>query len=176
MEAPTPTSCVIALGSNLQDPMQQITSAIEHIKQLPQTTVVAISSWYQSQAIGPGEQPDYINGAIEISTALTPQTLLKQLQNIENKQQRVRSTRWGARTLDLDILLYGDRIIDEPDLTVPHPRMLERNFVLFPLHDIDPERRLPDGQPVAHHKNKLTDAGLQLVGGTSSPTMHGKLS
>ena len=163
MKALALNPCTIALGSNLQDPMQQVLQAIEHINQLPQTTVVTVSNWYQSKAVGPGEQADYINGAVEISTSLEPQALLKQLQSIEDKQQRVRSIRWGARTLDLDILLYGDRIVNEANLVIPHPRMLERNFVIYPLYDLNPERLLPDGQTITDCKNKLSNNGLCLV-------------
>jgi 2-amino-4-hydroxy-6-hydroxymethyldihydropteridine diphosphokinase len=171
MQVAKTTSCIIALGSNLADPVQQVQQAVAQIQQLPQTSVTTISNWYQSKAVGPGEQPDYINGAIEILTSLAPLTLLKHLQTIENDHQRVRTIRWGARTLDLDILLYGDCVINEPELSVPHPRMLERNFVIFPLYDLNPDRILPNGKSVHYYKNTLTDTGLHLVDGISSPTM-----
>jgi 2-amino-4-hydroxy-6-hydroxymethyldihydropteridine diphosphokinase len=164
-------NCVIALGSNLQNPMQQVQQALVHMAALPNTSILKVSRWYQSEAIGPGQQADYINGACQISTLLKPLDLLQQLQTIENTQQRVRSVRWGARTLDLDILLYGEQIIDEADLVVPHPRMLERNFVLYPLYDLNPDLVLPNGLSLRHCKEKLNSEGLRLVDDSSSPTM-----
>ena len=136
----------IALGSNLGDPQQQLQRAITAIYHLPDTDIMRISSAYRSSAVGPGDQPDYLNAVLRLETSLTPMGLLTALQEIENTQGRERSLRWGARTLDLDILLYDDQAIDTPRLSIPHPRMRERNFVLYPLQEIEPSNlMLPDG-------------------------------
>ena len=136
----------IALGSNLKDPLQQLQRAITAIQELPGSDLVRVSSAYLSAAVGPGDQPDYLNAVLRLETSLTPIDLLTALQAVENRQGRERNLRWGARTLDLDILLYDDQIIDTPKLVIPHPRMGERNFVLYPLQEIEPSNfMLPDG-------------------------------
>ncbi|MFV8782372.1 2-amino-4-hydroxy-6-hydroxymethyldihydropteridine diphosphokinase [Microbulbifer sp. SA54] len=143
------TRCFIGLGSNLEDPAGQLRSALSAIKALPRTTLVNCSSFYSSAPIGPGEQPDYVNAVAELDTQLEPLALLDGLQAIEQQHGRERSVRWGARTLDLDILLFGSETIDSPRLTVPHPRMAERNFVLEPLAELAPALELPDGNKLA---------------------------
>lgn len=141
------TRCYIALGSNLQQPLEQLRAAVITIGQLPQSRLVRVSSGYQSTAVGPGDQPDYLNAVLQLDTELPPLELLDVLQAIELQQGRVRELHWGARTLDLDILLYGDHLIDEPRLTIPHERMAQRNFVLYPLLEIGgPNLMLPDGR------------------------------
>lgn len=140
------TSCYIALGSNLEQPARQLQQALVALKDLPDSIVGPVSSFYRSAAVGPGEQPDYLNAVLQLDTALSPLTLLDALQDIETYQGRTRETRWGPRTLDLDILLYGDQVIDQPRLTVPHPALPQRNFVLYPLLEIsDPNLMLPSG-------------------------------
>ncbi len=156
-------TCFIALGSNLEQPLAQVNRAIEEMDELPGSTVTSVSPWYRSTAIGPGKQPDYINGVAELHSQEEPLTLLHQLQDIENRHQRQRQTRWAARTLDLDLLLYGDNIVNETALTVPHPRMLERNFVLYPLFDIAPALTLPDGSLLKDHRDRCTTQGLCLI-------------
>ena len=146
MAAQADTTAYIALGSNLDNPQQQVTTALAAIAQLPRCELVAQSPWYHSAAVGPGRQPDYINGVCAIQTRLQPLPLLHALQTIEQNQGRVRNERWGVRTLDLDILLYGDLKLDTEELQLPHPRMAERNFVLAPLVDIAGELSLPDGR------------------------------
>lgn len=141
--------CYVAIGSNLADPVAQALAAIETLQQLPDSQFVAVSSLYASKPMGPQSQPDYINAVICFDTKLAPIALLDALQHIENTQGRVRNERWGARTLDLDILLYADQVIDTPRLTVPHYGMKVREFVLYPLAEIEPELRLPDGESVA---------------------------
>ena len=126
----------IGLGSNLKNPLSQLKKAIENINQLETVTVNNVSSFYSSPPMGPQEQPDYINAVIELSTILEPESLLDALQNIEQEQGRVRKERWGARTLDLDILLYGNEIINNDRLIVPHSGIRERNFVLYPLREL----------------------------------------
>ena len=143
------TACYIGLGSNLQNPLQQVEQAITELDQIADSQLVAHSGWYQSSAVGPGQQPDYINGVAKLSTRLSPEALLAALQAIENRHQRQRTVRWGARTLDLDLLLFGDQEINTPTLTVPHPRIAERNFVLYPLAELDPKLVIPPDQPLA---------------------------
>ncbi|MEE8057677.1 MAG: 2-amino-4-hydroxy-6-hydroxymethyldihydropteridine diphosphokinase [Pseudomonadales bacterium] len=163
--------CFISLGSNLEQPLAQVNRAAEELASLPESALISLSPWYQSAAIGPGEQPDYINGVAELHSIKKPLELLVLLQDIETKHQRQRLERWGPRTLDLDLLLYGNEIITEPTLTIPHPRMLERNFVLLPLFDIAPELKLPDGTSLKLRRDQCSPDGLRLVDPHSSPTI-----
>lgn len=141
----TPT--YIALGSNLQAPERQLRLAAIALGRLPDSNIERLSSIYRSAPVGPGEQSDYLNAVICLTTTLTPTELLTALQHIEQEQGRERGERWGPRTLDLDLLLYGDLTIASATLTVPHPRMHERNFVLYPLLEIsDTTLTLPDGR------------------------------
>lgn len=128
--------CYLGLGSNLDDPVQQLLSASAEIASLEGVEVVKSSPLYSSQPVGPQDQPDFVNSVLRVQTCLSPLALLKQLQAIENQHGRMRLQRWGARTLDLDILLYGNQVINLPDLIVPHPEMTNRAFVLYPLADI----------------------------------------
>lgn len=126
----------IGLGSNLEDPVGQIRSARQNISDLEGVEEIAFSSLYGSPPMGPQDQPDYVNAVMAIRTRLPAIELLESLQRIEDRHGRVRKQRWGARTLDLDILLYGDRQIAEKDLVVPHVGMAERAFVLYPLREV----------------------------------------
>ncbi|WIO73783.1 2-amino-4-hydroxy-6-hydroxymethyldihydropteridine diphosphokinase [Porticoccaceae bacterium LTM1] len=135
----------LSLGSNLDNPRQQVEEALHAIAELPATDLLKVSPWYRTKAIGPGEQPDYVNGVCAIETDLSPLELLHALQSIELSQGRERNIRWGARTLDIDILLYDDQQISSDELEVPHPRMVDRNFVLIPLADIVHGLHMPDG-------------------------------
>ncbi len=135
----------IALGSNLNMPIQQLKLAIQAMADLPDTEIKKVSSLYQSQPLGPQDQPDYVNAVACLETGLSPLVLLDALQNIENGQGRIRLRRWGERTLDLDILLYDNQIIHNERLTVPHYDMQNREFVIVPLYEISPELILPDG-------------------------------
>ena len=146
----------IALGSNLHTPLEQLKRALNALAQLPQTQLMAVSSFYRSKPLGPQDQPDYLNAVVEISTALSPLALLDELQRIENEQGRVRLRRWGERTLDLDILLYGDEIIQTERLTVPHYDMHNREFVIVPLAEIAPNLTLPNGQKLAELADRFT--------------------
>jgi len=139
-------TCYISLGSNLEDPESQLQRAIAALAAVPQLRLAVASPVYRSAAVGPGSQPDYLNAVVALITELPPLELLDALQAIEQAQHRVRDERWGPRTLDLDILLYGDRQIDLPRLQVPHPAMADRNFVMVPLSDIcNPNMELPGG-------------------------------
>ena len=136
----------IGMGSNLADPAEQLRSALDALGQLPQTTLAGVSAFYQSDSLLPG-QPRYTNAVAALDSNLAPLDLLDALQAIENDQGRERLERWGPRTLDLDILLYGDRLIDEPRLKVPHYQIQERAFVLYPLAELAPrDLRLADGR------------------------------
>ena len=140
------TPVYIALGSNLQNPEKQLRRAVRALRTLPDSRVEQISPVYRSPAVGPGEQPDYLNAVLRLSTRLSPPDLLDALQRIEADQGRVREQRWDARTLDLDILLYGQERIETARLTVPHPAMKQRDFVLYPLAEIGGDNLLlPDG-------------------------------
>lgn len=130
------TPVYLALGSNLDDPARQLRAALAELAALHHCRVDAVSSAYHSAAIGPGNQADYLNAVLKLSTTLGAVELLSATQAIETKRGRVRSQRWAARTLDIDILLFGDEIIHTLTLQVPHPRMATRNFVLYPLAEI----------------------------------------
>ena len=136
----------IGMGSNLADPAEQLRSAIDALAQLPRTELVGVSAFYQSDSLLPG-QPRYTNAVAALDSTLPPLELLDALQAIENGQGRERLERWGPRTLDLDIVLFGDRLIDEPRLKVPHYHLQERAFVLYPLAELAPtDLRLADGR------------------------------
>ncbi|MDH5445777.1 MAG: 2-amino-4-hydroxy-6-hydroxymethyldihydropteridine diphosphokinase [Gammaproteobacteria bacterium] len=137
--------CVyIGIGSNLDNPQNQVTSAIHELAQIPAIQQITASPLYSSTPMGPQDQPDYVNAVVEIHTTLEPLELLDQLQQIEAEHGRIRTTfRWGARTLDLDILLYGEEIINLARLEVPHPGLHERAFVLYPLYEINPNLSIP---------------------------------
>jgi len=150
-----PTTCYIGLGSNLGEPRQQLDRACGALSQLPASEFIRCSSYYTTKAIGPGSQPAYQNAVAELASALSPLELLDQLQRIEQSQGRQRSVRWGARTLDLDLLLYGQLSLDSDRLTLPHPRLHERRFVLEPLLEIAPQLALPGRGSAAQLLAKL---------------------
>ncbi|MEZ9057668.1 2-amino-4-hydroxy-6-hydroxymethyldihydropteridine diphosphokinase [Vibrio pelagius] len=153
----------IAVGSNLADPVSQANLAIETLKSLPQSKFIATSKLYSSTPMGPKNQPDYINAVVAIETELTPIELLNCTQAIEQEQGRVRKDeRWGPRTLDLDIILYGNEVIDSERLTVPHYGMKEREFVLYPLAEIAPSLQLPDGTELSELLKVVDKNGLNV--------------
>ncbi|MBL4900130.1 MAG: 2-amino-4-hydroxy-6-hydroxymethyldihydropteridine diphosphokinase [Colwellia sp.] len=138
------TIAYIGLGSNLSQPIKQVKAAINEIKKIAQSNVVSVSSLYLSKPMGPQNQDDYINAVLALETTLAPLELLDALQSIENKAGRVRKkNRWGARILDLDIILFGDDIITSERLTVPHYGMTKREFVLLPLTEIAADLIIP---------------------------------
>lgn len=130
--------CAIALGSNLGNSQETLTAAMQVLATTPGIAVQAISSWYRTKPMGRIPQPDYLNGCALLQVKLPPQQLLKTLLATEAKFGRVRGERWGARSIDFDLLLYEDLILDTPQLQLPHPRMNERAFVLLPLAEIAP--------------------------------------
>jgi 2-amino-4-hydroxy-6-hydroxymethyldihydropteridine diphosphokinase len=138
MTAPGPVVAYIGLGSNLDDPASRVRTAMAALERLSIPGSVRCSSLYRSAPVGVGPQPDYVNAACRIETRLAPAELVSSLLGIEREHGRVRGPQKGsARTLDLDLLLYGDRRVNEPAVTVPHPRMHERAFVLAPLAELD---------------------------------------
>lgn len=154
----------IGLGSNLDTPETQVSRAVESLNQLNDTRVLSCSSLYASKPMGPQDQPDFINAVCLLETGFKPHRLLKQLQEIENAHGRKRKAeRWGARTLDLDILLFGSHTIDSEDLTVPHYGMAEREFVLVPLFEIAPTMVMPDGKPIAQWVANCSIDGLRRL-------------
>ncbi|GAA0810856.1 2-amino-4-hydroxy-6-hydroxymethyldihydropteridine diphosphokinase [Colwellia asteriadis] len=158
------TIVYIGLGSNLSDPAEQVKQAIVEVAKIPHSSVLATSSIYLSRPMGPQDQDDYINAVLALETTLAPLDLLDALQAIENAAGRVRKdNRWGARILDLDILLYGDLVINNDRLTVPHYGMKVREFVLLPLAEIAPKLCLPCNEAVASLANKVNTNGIQKL-------------
>ncbi|MCK5639384.1 MAG: 2-amino-4-hydroxy-6-hydroxymethyldihydropteridine diphosphokinase [Gammaproteobacteria bacterium] len=159
-----PVCAYVGLGSNLQSPQQQLEQALDALARIPGTRLLQASSLYRSAPMGPQDQPDYLNAVAALETTLTPHELLDQLQSIETAQGRVRgATRWGARTLDLDLLLYGNETINNERLVVPHPGMKERSFVLYPLYEIAPGLLLPSGETLASLLDNCPREGLKVL-------------
>ena len=139
----------IAIGSNLASPLEQVNAAIQAIGEIPDSRIMAVSSFYRTPPLGPQDQPDYLNAAVALETTLAPEALLDHTQRIELQQGRVRKAeRWGPRTLDLDIMLFGDEVINTERLTVPHYDMKNRGFMLWPLVEIAPELLFPGNTPL----------------------------
>jgi 2-amino-4-hydroxy-6-hydroxymethyldihydropteridine diphosphokinase len=157
------TLAYVALGSNLGDPRQQLLDAMDALANLPDTRLLQRSRLYRTPPWGMLEQPPFINAAVELDTALSPHALLDALLAIEQRAGRVRAERNGPRTLDLDLLHVDGVQLADPQLTLPHPRMAERAFVLLPLHDIAPTLRLPGQATVAELLARLDLAGCERV-------------
>lgn len=139
------TVVYIAIGSNLASPLEQVNAAVQAMSEIPETRLLAVSSFYRTPPLGPQDQPDYLNAAVALETTLAPEALLDHTQRIELQQGRVRKAeRWGPRTLDLDMMLFGDEVIHTDRLTVPHYDMKNRGFMLWPLFEIAPELIFPD--------------------------------
>jgi 2-amino-4-hydroxy-6-hydroxymethyldihydropteridine diphosphokinase len=137
------TIAFVGLGSNLDDPREQVTAALGELSTLPQTKLLQASSLYRSSPVGYASQPDFVNAAAKLDTSLEAMRLLEALQAIEARHGRRRSFPNAPRTLDLDLLLYADRRLDTAELTLPHPRMHERAFVLKPLLELEPQLSIP---------------------------------
>lgn len=149
----------VGLGSNLLDPRSQLEQALEELDRLPLTRLSIASSLYTSRPVGPSDQPDFINAVAALDTRLSPLALLDQLQALEQHHRRVRERHWGPRTLDLDLLLFDQELLSTPRLTLPHPEMARRAFVLIPLAEVAPALRLPDGNDVATLARALGGSG-----------------
>ncbi len=141
------TVAYIAIGSNLASPLEQVNAALKALGDIPESHILTVSSLYRTPPLGPQDQPDYLNAAVALETSLAPEELLNHTQRIELQQGRVRKAeRWGPRTLDLDIMLFGNEVINTERLTVPHYDMKNRGFMLWPLFEIAPELVFPDGE------------------------------
>ena len=158
----------VGLGSNLDDPERQVHRALTELATLPHTRFIKHSRLYKSAPLGPPDQPEYINAVALLETGLPAKQLLEQLLEIEQRHGRIRtSEQWGPRSLDLDLLLYGEAHYTEPSLTVPHPRLHQRAFVLYPLAELDPELHIPGKGPLRDllkhcPKQQLTPLPLAL--------------
>jgi 2-amino-4-hydroxy-6-hydroxymethyldihydropteridine diphosphokinase len=147
----------VGVGANLGDPAAQVRAAIAALAALPDTRLVVASSLYRTAPVGYAEQPDFVNAAVLLETALAPRALLEALQAIEARSGRARSFKDAPRVLDLDLLLYGGEVIDEPGLAVPHPRLHDRAFALAPVVEIDPAAVIPGRGPARDWLARCTD-------------------
>ncbi len=138
----------LSLGSNLGDREENLHRALRALTDHPAIRLVQVSRWYETEPVGLTDQPWFLNLVAEIKTGLPPLALLQAIQEMECRLGRVRQVRWGPRTVDIDILLYGNLTLTLPGLQIPHPRMLERAFVLVPLNQLAPDLVLPDGRPL----------------------------
>ncbi len=153
----------IGLGSNLENPLEQVKNAIEELTEHKNIELLNVSHYYQTKPVGPQDQPDFINAVCLIQTALSALDLLDVMQDTENRHGRVRKVHWGARTLDLDLLLYNDEVIDHPRLIVPHPEMIHRAFVLVPLSDIDEDLNIPTFGNLKALLEEVDQSGIEIV-------------
>ncbi|WP_250656489.1 2-amino-4-hydroxy-6-hydroxymethyldihydropteridine diphosphokinase [Alkalimarinus coralli] len=152
----------IGLGSNLNEPANQLRQALVTLEQHPHITLVVHSSFYGSKPVGPQDQPDFVNAVALLETSLTPEALLEALKLIEKRQGRIKKRHWGERTIDLDILLFGDIVMDTPDLTIPHKELANRDFVLRPLLELNNNLSLPDGTLVSALLQTCPDNQLRV--------------
>ena len=161
------TTVYIGLGSNLSgnigSPEQHVIAAIQSLGEIQSTRTISISSLYKSKPVGPQDQDDYINAVVQIETDLEPLALLDNLQAIENEHGRVRNERWGPRTLDLDILMFGEEIIQNDRLTIPHPEILNRSFVLVPLAEINSNCVIPKKGLISDLLSDIDQDGLEIL-------------
>ena len=153
----------VGLGANLDDPRRQVQQAFRELDAIPHTRVVRTSSLYRSEPLGYAEQPSFVNAVAQVETALPAERLLAELHAIETRHGRRRSFANAPRTLDLDLLLYGDARIDEPQLVVPHPRMHQRAFVLLPLVEIAPDAGVPGRGPAKTLLEKCGNQGVEKL-------------
>ena len=153
----------VALGSNLEDPIKQVTTALKELTQIPQTTFIKCSPLYESDPVGVTDQPNFINAVALVTTELSPHELLKELQKIENDHKRVRKIHWGPRTLDLDLILYDQEKINTPTLIIPHPEFSKRSFVLKPLFDLNPKLITPLDQTISELIAKIDCSDLKII-------------
>jgi 2-amino-4-hydroxy-6-hydroxymethyldihydropteridine diphosphokinase len=142
------TIAYLGLGTNLGDRLANLQTAVDLLGTEPGIRVVVSSRIWETEPVGGPDQPDYLNVVVRIESELEPGELLAACMRVEGSLGRVRDVRWGPRTIDIDVLLFGDVVSDEPTLTLPHPRMLKRAFVLLPLLELDPDPVLPDGRRV----------------------------
>lgn len=153
----------VGVGSNLGDPRAQVEQALAALGSLPRTRRVCVSSLYGSRPFGPVRQPDFVNAVAGVLTQLSPEELLVELRALEAAAGRERRERWGPRVLDLDLLIHGRERRDSPDLALPHPGIVERNFVLYPLAELAPDLDVPGAGRVAALRERVAAAGLWLL-------------
>jgi 2-amino-4-hydroxy-6-hydroxymethyldihydropteridine diphosphokinase len=159
------TVAYVGLGANIGDPRAQLEDALLALAALPGVELLAVSSTYESDPVGPVEdQPPFLNAVSELSTALGPAALLASLHRVEDALGRTRTIRFGPRTCDLDLLLYGDLVSDDPALLLPHPRLAERRFVLDPLAELAPMLSLPDGRRIRDLQRAVGDQTVRVLG------------
>ncbi|MFY9178569.1 MAG: 2-amino-4-hydroxy-6-hydroxymethyldihydropteridine diphosphokinase [Venatoribacter sp.] len=154
--------CYIGIGANLNNPVEQIHTALQALAQLPQSRLLRSSSLYGSKPQGPQDQPDYVNAVAELETELSPLELLNALQAQEQAQGRVKLRRWGERSIDLDILLYDQLMFSSERLTVPHIQLKNRSFVVEPLLELSPSLVLPSGELLAEVEPEFTGDLIKL--------------
>lgn len=155
----------LGLGSNLGDRFTLLQAAVDALDADPVTRVDAVSSVYETEPVGGPEQGSYYNAAARVATRRTPRRLLALCHDVERRLGRVRAERWGPRTIDVDILLYGEAVVARPDLEIPHPRLRERAFALVPLMEVAPGQRLPDGTSLASALAGLAPVeGVRMIG------------
>ncbi len=156
----------IGIGSNLNDPVSQVRVACDALASIPDTRLLAASSLFSNPPMGPQDQPDYVNAVAAVRTGLSPRDLLSALLALEQAagRDRAKAEHWGPRVLDLDLLVYGAQCVDERDLTVPHPGISERNFVLLPLLEIAPDLDIPGLGKVADLAKAMNPADLHVIG------------
>ena len=154
----------IGLGSNIDNPVMQIREALDRIRDITGVTLKKLSRFYCSKPMGPKDQPDFINAVVEIATNLSAEALLHCLQRIETTQKRLRTgDRWGPRTIDLDILLFDDEMIETSELHIPHPGLSQREFVVYPLAEIASDLALPTGETIAALKVQCPMRGMTVL-------------
>jgi len=158
-------STTIGIGSNLDDPVLQVQTAISALSEISLTRLIKASSLYSNPPMGPADQPDYVNAVALLLTLLSPRGLFEEIQGIEQAQGRVRdkTERWGPRRIDLDILTYAYHVVDEPDLSIPHSGISQRNFVLLPLLEICPHLPVPGGGLVSDLAGRIDASGLRKI-------------
>lgn len=154
----------VGLGSNLEDPVAQVLEAVEELEMIPDSILVSRSSLYRGKPMGLADQPDYVNAVVAMDTLLSAENFLQELTRIEDLQGRVRDgDKWGPRIIDLDLLMYGKQKINTPDLTVPHPGMHERDFVIIPLSELAGDVNIPGQGRLTALINKCENHSLRKL-------------
>jgi 2-amino-4-hydroxy-6-hydroxymethyldihydropteridine diphosphokinase len=165
-ELPRRRHVVLALGSNLGDRLENLQGAVDALFDAPEFGFVAVSPVYETAPVGGPQQPDYLNAVIVLDTALPARAILDRAHGIEEAFGRVRDQRWGPRTLDVDVIVCGDEVSEDPELTLPHPRAYQRAFVLAPWHDIDPDAAIPGRGRVADLLAAVGPDGVNRISGS----------
>jgi 2-amino-4-hydroxy-6-hydroxymethyldihydropteridine diphosphokinase len=163
LAGPGRTLAFVGVGSNLDDPVRQVREAMRRLGEVPGCELFLVSSLYRSAPFGPVDQPDFVNAVVTLSTELGPRRLLDSFKSIERDMGREPGVRWGPRVIDLDLLVYGDAVVAEDDLVVPHPGIAERNFVLLPLVEIAPDLSIPGHGRVADLPVPETDPRIERL-------------